>query len=175
MKYATSISHGLQIFEQIIEEVHKDIPIIEKAIEDVIEKIIEVIPVIEKDISTVEKLFGDVSIESDTVQEPEPVSSLEKTEGSSGKLELDDIYPDYNDEIIDDIPIGTILARTTSTTIFNCQQIQFQSTVLIFFVNLFQIHLICSMFFNDPLGPMKLIINFLLNQIKSTVFILSGD
>ena len=33
---------------------------------------------------------------------------------------------------------------------------------------------VCS-FFNGPLGSMKLIINFLLNQIKSTVFILSGD
>ena len=116
MKYATSFHHGLGIFEQIIEEVHKDIPIIEKAIEEVIEKIIEVIPVIEKDISTVEKLFGDVSIESDTVQEPEPVSSLEKTEGSSGKLELDDIYPDYDDEILDDIPDEILSIKERPTT-----------------------------------------------------------
>ena len=130
MKYATSFHHGLGIFEQIIEEVHKDIPIIEKTIEKIIEKVIEVIPVIEKDISTVEKLFNEVSIESDTVIESEPVSSLEKesfskvasvfflekTEGSSGKLELDDIYPDYDDEILDDIPDEILSIKERPTT-----------------------------------------------------------
>ena len=88
MKSATLILHNLH---KIVE----DLPVVEK----IIEKVIEIIPVIEKDITTVEQIFADVSIESDTVQEPEPVSS-----SSSDKLALESIYPDYDDEILDDIP-----------------------------------------------------------------------
>ena len=129
MKNATSLIHNI---EQIVEEVKKDIPIIEKVIEqiveevkiiekvvenvieevkkdipiieNVVEKIIDVIPVIEKDIATVEKIFTDVSIETDTIVEQEPVSSEQIYESSSDKLDLELIYPDYDDEILDDIP-----------------------------------------------------------------------
>ena len=118
MKFATSVHHGLQLFEQIVEEVKKDIPIIEKVIEKVIEevkkdipiiekvveKVIDVIPVIKKDIATVEQIFADVSIETDTIVEQEPVSSEQIYESSSDKLDLELIYPDYDDEILDDIP-----------------------------------------------------------------------
>ena len=96
MKFATSLMHNI---EQIVEEVKKDIPIIE----NVVEKIIDVIPVIEKDIATVEKII-DVSIETDTIVEQEPVSSEQIYESSSDKLDLELIYPDYDDEILDDIP-----------------------------------------------------------------------
>ena len=118
MKFATSVHHGLQLFEQIVEEVKKDIPIIEKVvetvieevkkdipiIENVVEKVIDVIPVIKKDIATVEQIFADVSIETDTIVEQEPVSSEQIYESSSDKLDLELIYPDYDDEILDDIP-----------------------------------------------------------------------
>ena len=111
MKFATSLMHNI---EQIVEEVKKDIPIIEKVIEkvieevkiieNVVEKIVDVIPVIEKDIATVEQIFTDVSIETDTIVEQEPVSSEQIYESSSDKLDLELIYPDYDDEILDDIP-----------------------------------------------------------------------
>ena len=129
MKNATSLIHNI---EQIVEEVKKDIPIIEKVIEqiveevkiiekvvenvieevkkdipiieNVVEKVIDVIPVIKKDIATVEQIFADVSIETDTIVEQEPVSSEQIYESSSDKLDLELIYPDYDDEILDDIP-----------------------------------------------------------------------
>ena len=111
MKFATSLMHNI---EQIVEEVKKDIPIIEKVIEkvieevkiieNVVEKVIDVIPVIKKDIATVEQIFADVSIETDTIVEQEPVSSEQIYESSSDKLDLELIYPDYDDEILDDIP-----------------------------------------------------------------------
>ena len=97
MKFATSLMHNI---EQIVEEVKKDIPIIE----NVVEKVIDVIPVIKKDITTVEQIFADVSIETDTIVEQEPVSSEQIYESSSDKLDLELIYPDYDDEILDDIP-----------------------------------------------------------------------
>ena len=83
MKTATQILHNIQ---PIIVEVEK-----------VLEKIIEVIPIIEKDIASLEKIFNNTSIETDTVIEQEPVSS------SSDDLVLELIYPDYDEEI-DDIP-----------------------------------------------------------------------
>ena len=92
-----------KVVENVIEEVKKDIPIIENVVENVVEKIIDVIPVIEKDIATVEKII-DVSIETDTIVEQEPVSSEQIYESSSDKLDLELIYPDYDDEILDDIP-----------------------------------------------------------------------
>ena len=101
MKFATSLIHNI---EQIVEEVKKDIPIIEKVIEKVIEEVKKDIPIIEKDIATVEQIFADVSIESDTIVEQEPVSSEQIYESSSDKLDLELIYPDYDDEILDDIP-----------------------------------------------------------------------
>ena len=114
MKFATSLMHNIEqiveevkiiekVVENVIEEVKKDIPIIENVVENVVEKIIDVIPVIEKDIATVEKII-DVSIETDTIVEQEPVSSEQIYESSSNKLDLELIYPDYDDEILDDIP-----------------------------------------------------------------------
>ena len=111
MKFATSLMHNIEqiveevkiiekVVEIVIEEVKKDIPIIE----NVVEKVIDVIPVIKKDITTVEQIFTDVSIETDTVVEQEPVSSEQIYESSSDKLDLELIYPDYDDEILDDIP-----------------------------------------------------------------------
>ena len=111
MKFATSLMHNIEqiveevkiiekVVEIVIEEVKKDIPIIE----NVVEKVIDVIPVIKKDITTVEQIFADVSIETDTIVEQEPVSSEQIYESSSDKLDLELIYPDYDDEILDDIP-----------------------------------------------------------------------
>ncbi len=111
MKFATSLMHNIEqiveevkiiekVVETVIEEVKKDIPIIE----NVVEKVIDVIPVIKKDIATVEQIFADVSIETDTIVEQEPVSSEQIYESSSDKLDLELIYPDYDDEILDDIP-----------------------------------------------------------------------
>ena len=97
MKYSTSIIHNIGIFSTFLEEAKKDIEIIEKIIEKVepiIEQVIDAIPTLETKISTLQKIFNEVEIVNEIEYEP--------YESSSGKVNLESIYPEVDEE--DDIP-----------------------------------------------------------------------
>ena len=114
MKYSTSIIHNIGIFSTFLEEAKKDIEIIEKIIEkvepiieQVIEQVIDAIPTLETKISTLQKIFNEVEIVNEIIE-------YEPYESSSGKVNLESIYPEVDEE--DDIPKPLRKTTKKSTT-----------------------------------------------------------